>query len=160
MQSAVRSYDPATRVLTRSEVLRRGSRNFQLAYQVGLLTQGHVMDRIAQDPLLTSAESRAACRIALANYFASAVLMPYDAFLRAARAERYDMELLGHRFRTSFEQSCHRLTTLRKPNAEGIPFHMLRVDVAATCRNGSARRGCVSRGSAAPVHAGTFLVRF
>jgi len=130
MQSAVRSYDPATKVLTLSEVLRRGSRNFQLAYQVGLLTQGHVMDRISQDPLLTSTESRAACRIALANYFASAVLMPYDTFLAASQKERYDIELLGHRFRASFEQTCHRLTTLRKPNAEGIPFHMLRVDVA------------------------------
>src|SRR6185503_15059130 len=32
MQSAVRSYDPATKVLTLSEVLRRGSRNFQLAH--------------------------------------------------------------------------------------------------------------------------------
>jgi predicted transcriptional regulator/transcriptional regulator with XRE-family HTH domain len=130
MQSAVRRYDPEHKVLELSEVLRRGSRNFQLAYQVGLLTQGDVIDRIAHDPLLTSDESRASCRVALANYFASAVLMPYDVFLAATQKERYDIELLGHRFRASFEQTCHRLTTLRKPNAEGIPFHMLRVDVA------------------------------
>jgi predicted transcriptional regulator len=89
-----------------------------------------VLDRIAADPMLTSAESRALCRVALANYFASAVLMPYDAFLRAAKAERYNIELLGHRFRTSIEQTCHRLTTLRRPGAEGIPFHMLRIDLA------------------------------
>jgi predicted transcriptional regulator len=56
--------------------------------------------------------------------------MPYDSFLRAAQDERYDIELLGHRFRASFEQTCHRLTTLRRPGAEGIPFHMLRVDIA------------------------------
>jgi predicted transcriptional regulator len=40
-------------------VLRRGSRHFQLAHQVGLLTQGHVLDRIAKDPILTTPESRA-----------------------------------------------------------------------------------------------------
>jgi predicted transcriptional regulator/transcriptional regulator with XRE-family HTH domain len=130
MKSALRRYDPERRLLTLSEVLRRGSRNFQLAYQVGLLTQSEAINRIAQDPLLTSDESRASCRVALANYFASAVLMPYDVFLAAAQKERYDIELLGHRFRASFEQTCHRLTTLRKPNADGIPFHMLRVDVA------------------------------
>jgi predicted transcriptional regulator/transcriptional regulator with XRE-family HTH domain len=130
MESALRRYDPARRVLSLSEVLRRGSRNFQLAHQVGLLTQGHVLDQIAGDPLLTTGESRALCRVALANYFASAVLMPYEPFLQAARKERYDIELLGHRFRTSFEQTCHRLTTLRRPGAEGIPFHMIRIDIA------------------------------
>jgi len=130
MRSAVRRYDPERKILNLSEILRRGSRNFQLAYQVGLLTQSAVIDRIAQDQHLTSDESRASCRVALANYFASAVLMPYDAFLAAALKERYDIELLGHRFRSSFEQTCHRLTTLRRAGAEGIPFHMLRVDVA------------------------------
>jgi predicted transcriptional regulator len=68
--------------------------------------------------------------VALANYFAAAVLMPYEAFLAAAEEARYDLELLGHRFRVNFEQTCHRLTTLRKPGHEGIPFHMVRVDIA------------------------------
>jgi predicted transcriptional regulator len=130
MQSALRRFDADKQVLYLSEVLRRGSRNFQLAHQVGLLTQADVLDRIASDPLLTTDGSRALCRVALANYFASAVLMPYEPFLRAARAERYDIELLGHRFRTSFEQTCHRLTTLRRRGAEGIPFHMIRTDIA------------------------------
>jgi predicted transcriptional regulator/transcriptional regulator with XRE-family HTH domain len=130
MQSALRRYDPDRRILHLSEVLRRGSRNFQLAHQIGLLTQQEVLDRIASNPILTTPESRALCRVALANYFASAVLMPYEAFLRAARTERYDIELLGHRFRASFEQTCHRLTTLRRPGAEGIPFHMIRIDMA------------------------------
>lgn len=130
MQGALRRFDAKTGVLSLSEVLRRGSRNFQLAHQVGLLTQGAVLDRIAADPLLTTDEARALSRVALASYFASAVLMPYEPFLGAARHERYDLELLGHRFRTSYEQVCHRLTTLRRPGAEGIPFHMLRIDIA------------------------------
>jgi predicted transcriptional regulator/transcriptional regulator with XRE-family HTH domain len=130
MGRAVRRFDPVTRRLLLSEVLRRGSRNFQLAYQAGLQSQAAALERAAADPLLTSPEARALCKVALANYFAAAVLMPYRPFLEAAREERYDAELLGHRFRVSFEQSCHRLTTLRRPGAEGVPFHMVRIDIA------------------------------
>jgi hypothetical protein len=130
MASAIRRYDPERRILALSDTLPRDSRSFHLAYQVGLLTQNAVIDAIAQDPLLTSDESRASCRVALANYFAAAVLMPYDIFFDAVKRERYDIELLGHRFRSSFEQVCHRLTNLRKPGLEGIPLHMLRVDIA------------------------------
>ena len=127
---AIRRFDPEKRILYLSEVLRRGSRNFHLAYQVGLETQHPALDRYAADPLLTSDAARALARVLLANYFASAVLMPYGPFLDAARQERYDIDLLGHRFRTSYEQVCHRLTTLRRPGAEGIPIHFVRVDIA------------------------------
>jgi len=130
MGDAIRRYHATERTLYLSEVLRRGSRNFQLAYQVGLETQAAVLNRFAADPMLTSDSSRALTRVVLANYFASAVLMPYQPFLEAARGERYDIDLLGHRFRSSFEQTCHRLTTLRRPGAEGVPFHFVRVDVA------------------------------
>ena len=68
--------------------------------------------------------------MALASYFAAAVLMPYAPFLAAAREERYDIDVIGRRFRVGFEQVCHRLTTLRRPGAEGVPFHMIRIDVA------------------------------
>ncbi|HYG69465.1 MAG TPA: short-chain fatty acyl-CoA regulator family protein [Anaeromyxobacteraceae bacterium] len=130
MGGAVRRYDPETKTLWLSEVLRRGSRNFQLAYQIGLITQAAALDRFAGDPHLTSDSARALARVALASYFAGAVLMPYQSFLEAARQERYDLDLLGHRFRASFEQTCHRLTTLRRPGAEGVPFHLVRVDIA------------------------------
>jgi predicted transcriptional regulator len=68
--------------------------------------------------------------VALANYFAGAVLMPYAPFLEACRQERYDIDVIGRRFRVGFEQVCHRFTTLRRPGAEGVPFHMIRIDVA------------------------------
>jgi predicted transcriptional regulator/DNA-binding XRE family transcriptional regulator len=128
--NAVRRYDPDTKTLWLSEVLRRGSRNFQLAYQIGILTQATAIDRIAADAQLSSPSARALARVALANYFAGAVIMPYGPFLEAARQERYDLDVLGHRFRASFEQTCHRLTTLRRPGAEGVPYHMVRVDIA------------------------------
>ena len=130
MHRAVRHYDAERKVLHLSEVLRRGSRNFQLAFQIGLLSQQQAIEEVVEREALTSPGSRALARVALANYFASAVLMPYRPFLDAAKAERYDVELLGHRFRASFEQTCHRLTTLRRPGAEGVPFHMVRIDIA------------------------------
>jgi len=130
MGSAVRRFDPERRELQISEVLRRGSRNFQLAHQAGLLTCTDTLDRIARDPRLTSSGSRALCRVALANYFAGAVVTPYESFFRAAEDERYDLDLLGHRFRVNFEQVCHRITTLNRPGARGIPFHMVRIDIA------------------------------
>jgi hypothetical protein len=130
MRGAVRRFDPATGVLALSEVLRRGSRNFQLAYQIGLTECAAALERSARDPLFTSDESRALCRVTLANYFAAAVLMPYEAFRRAAEEERHDLDVLQHRFRVNFEQVAHRLCTLQRPGAEGVPLFMARIDLA------------------------------
>jgi predicted transcriptional regulator/transcriptional regulator with XRE-family HTH domain len=80
--------------------------------------------------LLASEGARRRAHRVLAAYVAGAALMPYDAFLEAARAGRYDIDHLAARFGTSFEQACHRLTTLRRPGAEGIPFALLRVDAS------------------------------
>lgn len=129
-QGVLRRYDKNRRKLVLSELLPTRSRAFQLAFQLGTLTQTTVLDRVTEDPYLTTRDSRALARIALANYFAGAVLMPYEPFLRAAKEERYDIDVLGRRFRLGFEQVCHRLTTLRRPGAEGVPFHMIRIDVA------------------------------
>jgi predicted transcriptional regulator/transcriptional regulator with XRE-family HTH domain len=129
-RKAMRRFDPTTGTLSVSEVLPPRSRRFQLAHQVGLCTEGELLDRLVRDESLSTPESRALGKVALANYFAAAVLMPYQPFLEAARAERYDIELLAHRFGASFEQVCHRLTTLRRPGAEGVPLHFLRIDIA------------------------------
>jgi len=129
-RGVLRRFDPDKKVLALSELLPTRSRTFQLAHQLGLLRFGPVMDRIVLDPRLTTDESRALAKVALSNYFAGAVMMPYASFLDAAKAERYDIDVLGRRFRVGFEQVCHRLTTLRRPGAEGVPFHMIRIDVA------------------------------
>jgi predicted transcriptional regulator/transcriptional regulator with XRE-family HTH domain len=129
-RTMVRRYDPAARRLLLSEVLPPRSRSFQLAHQIALLGFRPVLDRALAQGRLGGADSEVLARVALANYFAGAVLMPYEAFLSAARSVRYDIELLGHRFRTSYEQVCHRLTTLQRPGAAGVPFHMIRVDIA------------------------------
>jgi predicted transcriptional regulator/DNA-binding XRE family transcriptional regulator len=130
-QGALRRYDPERKELVLSELLPTRSRTFQLAHQLCLLTQGAALERlIAGNARLSSDEARSLARVALANYFAGAMLMPYRAFSEAAREVRYDIDVLGRRFRVGFEQVCHRLTTLRRPGEEGVPFHMMRLDVA------------------------------
>ena len=51
-------------------------------------------------------------------------------FLDAARAQRHDMEALAARFGVSFEQACHRLSTLQRQGARGVPWFFVRVDPA------------------------------
>lgn len=129
-KGVLRRFNPNRNLLLLSELLPTRSRTFQLAHQIAVMTQGACMDRITADARLTTDESRGLARVALANYFAGAVLMPYTPFLEAAKEERYDIDVLGRRFRVGFEQVCHRLTTLRRPGAEGVSFHMMRIDVA------------------------------
>lgn len=130
MNGLTRSYDPRARRLAVSELLTRPSRTFALAYQVAMLEHRGLIDRLAAGGKFTTTEADTLARVALANYFAGAALMPYAPFLDAAREARYEIEPLERRFGASFEQVCHRLTTLRRPGAQGVPFHMLRVDVA------------------------------
>src|SRR3954453_4172815 len=131
-RAATRRYDPERRVLSLSEVLPPWSRQFQLAHQLGLIEAAEVLDAIVarSKEFLTTPESAKLCRIALASYFAAALLMPYDDFLRVAEQVRYDIELLQHHYTASWEQVCHRLTTMSKPADSGVSFHFVRVDIA------------------------------
>ena len=127
---AVRRFDPDSRILGLSKMLPADSRNFQAAHQIGLLAADREIDMLVDEGDFTNEDGRTLARIALANYFAGALLMPYDTFHKAAMTHRYDVELLQHRFGVSFEQACHRLTTLQRPRKRGVPFHLLRADIA------------------------------
>lgn len=127
---ALRRYDAEGRRLYISEMLNFSSRTFQIALQAGLVEYGALFDEIVTEARLSGPTAATLCRLALANYFAAAALMPYDRFLEAARSHRYDINRLAHRFGTSFEQVCHRLATLQRPDAAGVPFHLVRVDIA------------------------------
>jgi predicted transcriptional regulator len=74
--------------------------------------------------------TRQLLKVSLANYLAGATTMPYEAFREACERNGHDIELVRTRFGASFEQVCHRLTTLSRPTARGVPFFMLRVDSA------------------------------
>jgi XRE family transcriptional regulator, fatty acid utilization regulator len=99
-----------------------------MAYHLGLIEAGWVFDKITE-PLQGEQVKRLA-RVSLANYFAAALMMPYEDFLQAAEGLGYDVDVLSARFQASFEQVAHRLTTLAKPNERGVPFFMVRVDNA------------------------------
>ena len=77
-----------------------------------------------------SDEANRLTKIALLNYCGAAILMPYKLFHSECKKLKYDLELLQNTFATSFEQVAHRVTCLQDPKLPGIPFHMLRVDIA------------------------------
>ena len=130
MPGLLRNYNPMTRKLLLSEMLPLPSRTFQLAHQIAFLGYRREIESIVSMGKFTSAQADGLARSAMANYFAAAVLMPYDRFYASVKATRYDVNVLQHRFGVSFEQVCHRLTTLRRPTREGVPFHLIRVDIA------------------------------
>lgn len=84
----------------------------------------------AAAPVLRSDAARRRAHRALSGYVAAAVLMPYDAFLAAARRLRYDVDALANAFDTSIEQVCRRLLALRRPGAEGVAFGLMCVDAS------------------------------
>ncbi len=153
MGDRLRWFDHHRRQLMISEVMDHSGRTFQTAYQLALTEFGTLASTLAarlepQDEL-----TRKLLRITLANYFAGALMMPYARFHEAAELLAYDVELLGARFGASFEQVAHRLTTLARPTARGIPFFLVRVDIAGNVskRFSSARFPFAHSGGTCPL---------
>ncbi len=125
-----RRYDASSRTLVLSSLLGPGQRAFQLATSIALLELGDLLDRHVEAADLTGEETRSLARIGLANYAAGAMVLPYGPFRRAAEDLRYDIDLLGRRFRVGFETVAHRLSTLQRTGERGVPFILVRVDRA------------------------------
>lgn len=130
MGSQLRRHDHHRREILLSEALRRPQRHFHLLVQLALLGHANMLDSEIAASGLEDAGAQSLLRVTLAGYFAAAVMMPYEAFLNAAKELRYDLDLLGRRFGSSFEQVCHRLTSMNAPSAKGIPFFFIRIDDA------------------------------
>ena len=113
-----------------AETLPRESRTFRAARHLALLSSGPAIKRHLAGAGDLSPTASELYRQVLGNYVAAAVIMPYGLFHKAAADLRHDLELLQHRFDASFEQVCHRLTTLQRPGAEGVPYHFVRIDIA------------------------------
>jgi len=125
----LREYDPKTRKLRLNPAQAPETNLFSLACQLGQLEFAESIGAIAGSG--TSSEAgRELLSAGLVNYAAGALLMPYEAFRQSARACRHDVDLLRQRFGTSFEQTCHRLSTLQRPGAMGLPVFFCRVDMA------------------------------
>jgi len=128
MPDRMKRLDLHARQIQLSEMLDAPARSFALAErlaeearpEIDALIKGAALDRVAERLY----------RRHLTSYFAAAVTMPYARFLRACEASGYDLELLQRRFGASFSQVAHRLTTLQRVGARGLPFFLLRVDRA------------------------------
>ena len=148
-----RRYDPATRRLTLSDRAAGPTQRFQLLLQVALLTQNDLIEATLDLARFATPEARDIAKIGLANYFAGAALLPYRAFQAAALETRHDLERLADLFGASIEQVAHRLSTLQRPGAKGIPFFFVRVDQAGTItkRHSATRLQFARFGGACPL---------
>jgi predicted transcriptional regulator/transcriptional regulator with XRE-family HTH domain len=127
---SLRVYDPNTRLLTLSETTTRESRGFQMAFQIALLETRDAVEALVKTAAPTSLDAAELLRVGLLNYVAGAIIMPYEPFLASAQEARYDVDFIAARFGVSYEQACHRLSSLQRPGARGVPFFFLRVDPA------------------------------
>jgi predicted transcriptional regulator/transcriptional regulator with XRE-family HTH domain len=149
----VRRYNPTTRQLTLSNRTATPTQRFQLLLQVALLTQNDLIEATLDLARFATPEARDIAKIGLANYFAGAALLPYRAFQAAALETRHDLERLADLFGASIEQVAHRLSTLQRPGAKGIPFFFVRVDQAGTItkRHSATRLQFARFGGACPL---------
>ena len=130
MPSALRRLDLHARQLQISELLDPASRTFAAAFQLAQLEARAVIDALVAGAAFAERASERLYRRHLTSYFAAAVMMPYARFVRACETTGYDVELLQRRFGAGFEQVAHRLTTLQRVGARGLPFFMMRIDRA------------------------------
>jgi len=130
MPNTLRLHDPERREVWLCEALDHPNRVFQLVHVAALVEHAGLLDALVARSGIAEPRAQARLRVELANYVAAAVLMPYGPFLAEARASKYDFDHLATRFGVTFEQACHRATTLQREGAQGAPFFFLRVDAA------------------------------
>lgn len=126
--SFLRDYDPDKKILSLSDGLDHNNQIFQLAHMIALIEFPDMLSKQLPTHLIGNTRATQRCRVELANYFAAAIMMPYSSFYKEAVDMNYDIDQLAARFTVSYEQVCHRLTTLQRPGQRGIPFFFLRID--------------------------------
>lgn len=130
MPGILRRLDMHARQLQLSEMLDPASRTFQAAFQLGLLEAKTEIDALVSGAGFTDRPAQRLFHRHVTSYFAAALMMPYGRFLRACDQTGYDLDLLQRRFNAGFEMVAHRLTTMQRVGARGLPFFMIRVDRA------------------------------
>jgi predicted transcriptional regulator/DNA-binding XRE family transcriptional regulator len=128
--NASQSFDAERRLFLISSLLRAENRTFALAYQLALTEFSDVIDKMVADAAPPDRGIGELLHMSLANYAAGAIMMPYGRFLASAEEYRYSIDRLCGDYGANVEQVAHRLTTLGRPGARGVPFFMLRVDPA------------------------------
>ncbi len=151
--ASLRNFDAGEQVLRIDSSQPAPSVRFQLAYHVAATALGAVIREIVRGAGLRSDVARELLTVGLGNYAAGAVLMPYGHFRRAAREFRHDVDRLALTFQTSFEQTCHRLSTMQREGERGLPIFFCRVDMAGniTKRHSATRFQFARFGGACPL---------
>jgi len=125
-----KQFDVAKKIFLVSDYLTLETKKLYAGAQVAQLEFSQVIDEYLNSFSFPSEESKKLSNVALLNYAGAAIIMPYKSFYEECIKQRYDVELLQNTFAVSFEQVAHRITCLQDPKMKGIPFHMLRADVA------------------------------
>ncbi|MBB4234867.1 helix-turn-helix domain-containing protein [Rhizobium esperanzae] len=125
-----RRFDRHSMRLFISERLSQADRAHEMAVEAATLALAPAIDAELDDLQLSSAEARRIARFELARIAALALAMPYEAFLSAAKATRYDIDILRARFGVSFGHAAARLAMLQRPGAAAIPFFLIEIDAA------------------------------
>ncbi len=151
--AGLRDFDAEMRHLVIDQSQPWESQRFQLAHQLVALALRDEITAVVEVAGLRTAAARKLLSVGLANYAAGALLMPYARFRDAARAVRHDIDQLRQRFGVSFEQACHRLSTLQRPGLRGVPFFFCRVDMAGniTKRHSATRLQFARFGGTCPL---------
>ncbi|MGL3827971.1 helix-turn-helix domain-containing protein [Candidatus Pelagibacter communis] len=123
-------YDKQKKELLLSDYSSLETKKLHAAAQIAQMGAMKEIDFYLSKFIFPSDESKNLTKVALLNYCGAAILMPYKPFHTECKKLKYDLELLQNTFATSFEQVAHRVTCLQDPKLPGIPFHMLRVDMA------------------------------
>ena len=123
-------WDHKDNVILLSKSLPHSSNRFELARIVAKIEAKDEIEHIIKSTRLTTDISRERAREALYSYCASALIFPYEQFLQIVETERYDIEIIKQQYAASWEQVCHRLTTLHRLDNKTIPFHLIRTDIA------------------------------
>lgn len=126
----LRMFDRKSKTLAINSAKAFESVKFHLAWQIASTALDDEISSIAENADLRSTTARNLLALGLRNYVAGAIIMPYEHFRSTARLVRHDIDQLRHRFGSTFEQVCHRLSTLQRPGAHGIPMYFCRVDMA------------------------------
>jgi len=106
MRETLRRFDRHRRQLLISELVDGPGRAFQLAFQIGLTECGAIFETIINRAGPLDDTPRRLTGLRLANYFAAAVMMPYQAFHAAAEALSYDVHVLAQRFAAALSRSA------------------------------------------------------
>jgi len=138
MPDRLRRLDLHARQLQLSELLDPAARSFQAAFQLAQIEAKAEIDALVAGAAFGDRPAERLYRRHVSAYFAAALMMPYGRFLRACETTGYDIQLLQRRFGAGYEQVAHRLTTLQRVGARGLPFFMLRIDRAGQLSKGYA----------------------